>query len=122
VYMELLAIAVKRDREAIELTQNEVDQRAAQYAREMGVYLTVHWCGQIERCVARSVPTNERKLLAKCLEQPEDRYYGLETDPRKFIGRLLAKEPHEENLAVLERSIIFPPEYKQSGGAILRQR
>jgi hypothetical protein len=117
--MELLAIAVKRDREAIGLTQNEVDRRAAEYAREMDVRLTVYWCGQIERCVARSVPINERKLLAKCLEQPEDRYYGLETDPRKFIGRLLAKEPHKENLSVLERSIIFPPEYKQSGVAIL---
>src|SRR5437762_1274478 len=117
--MELLAIAVKRDREAIGLTQKEVDRRATKYAREMDVSLTVYWCGQIERCVARSVPTNERKLLARCLEQPEDRYYGLETDPRKFIGRLLAKEPHEENLTVLERSIIFPPEYKQSGVAIL---
>jgi transcriptional regulator with XRE-family HTH domain len=119
--MELLAIAVKRDRERLGISQRHVDELAAHLASEMGVRLTSTWCGQIERCVSRDVSANERRLLARCLQQPENRYYGLETNPRTFIGRLLAKKPAvaQDALTVLERSIIFPPEYKQSGVSIL---
>src|SRR5262249_54482736 len=90
--MELLGIAVKRDRRALGLSQRTVDWNASRIAQKFSVTLTTNWCGQIERCVKRAVSTNERKLLAFCLEQPQDRYFELTTDPRTAIGALLAKD------------------------------
>ena len=119
---ELLGIAVKRDRLALNLTQDGVDNIAHQYAKEIKYhYLPTGFCGRIERCVKRDVSTIERQILARCLQQDEDRYEGLETDPRKVIGRL---ENHstpkiEPEAPFFERSIIFPAEYKQSGVSIL---
>ena len=118
-HLELLGIAVRRDREALGITQDQVDSRAKSHAKEFGVYLTVKWCGHIERCVARDVSPAERMLLASCLKQPQNRYLNLPTDPRKVIGVLLARETKENKASMLERSIVFPPEYKQAGVAIL---
>jgi hypothetical protein len=118
--IELLGIAVKHDREELGIAQKQLDWKAQRDAKNFGLKgLSSNWCGQIERCVTRDVSTNERKLLAHCLKQPEGRYLNLPTDPRKVIGVLLARESNVNVASVLERSIVFPPEYKQAGVAIL---
>ncbi len=99
-------------------SQDEVDYRASM-EKPPGIYLKTHWCGNIERCISRDVSTQERVLLAKILKQPETKYLDLETDPRKVIGSLQRKQTVKSYARVIERSIEFPPEYKQAGVSIL---
>jgi hypothetical protein len=118
--MELLAIAVRRDREAMGYSQEGLDRVAREHGKKFKVgFFRTQWCGPIERCHTRYVSEQERKLLAFVLQQPESRYLNLETDPTKVIGVMLARESGENVASVLERSIVFPPEYKQAGVAIL---
>lgn len=118
--MELLAIAVRRDREALHLSQQGLDEIARGHWQEFGLsYSRSQWCGPIERCISRYVSAQERKLLAFVLKQPEDRYLNLETDPTRVIGELLSQDSGDNVASVLERSIVFPAEFKQAGVAIL---
>lgn len=115
---ELLGIVVRQDREALGLTQDQLDRKLFFNAHQFKARTFAGGCGLIERFLRREISVNERKLLAHCLNQPTDRYLNLPTDPRKYIGKILAKK-QKDSSKVLERSIVFPPEYKQAGVSIL---
>lgn len=119
--MELLGLAVKSDRLSLNITQKKLQKMVNEYAEAQTprLYVNSVFVSNIERGITREISTGDRKMLAALLRQPPERYMGLETDPRKVITDLLNRGSVSRRLPGLERSIEFPPEYKQAGISIL---
>src|SRR4051812_8735398 len=89
---KFLGLAVRNDRHKIGMSQRRLDEIARDSYRNFGLkHLRTHFAGLIERGIYRDVSIQERKLLAHCLGQPDDRYLKLETNPSLVIAGLMQR-------------------------------
>jgi len=72
----------------------------------------------IERGISRSVLNYELSLISRALCLEEERYFGLEVNPMKFVNNDNYSGNINKN-SWFDRSIEFDPEHRQAGVSIL---
>ncbi|MBU0966327.1 MAG: hypothetical protein KKA54_08100 [Proteobacteria bacterium] len=118
--MELLAIAVKEDRLSLKMSQRKAEELAQTRAKNHGISgLRTRFMSFVERGIAREVPLAERWLIADILQQPQNRYDNCETSPLRVISNLSEVQDQIQMHPTVERSIEFPPQFRQAAVGIL---